>query len=374
MQEKNGKDKNSIIYIRNKKKMMKKLAITLLFIVIASGASFLSIFAQGVVSFNYTERSNLNYRVNLKENDYYDVSYLPAGMSYIANLINYIDVTFDYNFSIDDDSNIRDMEYIEYTYFVELEVMVFERNNQSAIIFQNTERLTPETTRRLENSSEINISRNVRIDYSAHNKFIREFKTSNNIAAESTLTLNFYVDINGKHERIGEPVNINSNMKMVIPLAEQTFMTSIDHTEINANDDIFVVQNGMLTTILKYISYLFIIITVISMAQIILLIVKINGKKSLYQRQMDRILRNYDRVVIEVKKMIQIQNEEAVIDVTSFEQLLDVSDRLSKSILFMEIDENQKSWFIVKNGEEVYRYILEDKRSLIEKKEKEELD
>ena len=51
---------------------------------------------------NYSEKSNLDYKVYLKENDFYDEDYLDKNMVYVAGLIDKVKVDFDYNFISDE--------------------------------------------------------------------------------------------------------------------------------------------------------------------------------------------------------------------------------------------------------------------------------
>ena len=49
---------------------------------------------------SFSEEGTLDYSVQLKENDYFQETYLPSGRQYIAGLIKYVDVMFNYSFKI----------------------------------------------------------------------------------------------------------------------------------------------------------------------------------------------------------------------------------------------------------------------------------
>ena len=85
---------------------------------------------------------------------------------------------------------------------------------------------------------------------------------------------------------------------------------------------------------------------------------KTSAKKSLYDVTLSKILREYDRVIVNSKKIIDLNNEKEIIDVNSFTELLDVRDNLEKPIIFSEVHKGQKSVFIVKTSNETYRYVL----------------
>ena len=85
---------------------------------------------------------------------------------------------------------------------------------------------------------------------------------------------------------------------------------------------------------------------------------KTSAKKSLYDVTLSKILREYDRVIVNSKKIVDLNNEKEIIDVNSFTELLDVRDNLEKPIIFSEVHKGQKSVFIVKTSNETYRYVL----------------
>ena len=62
---------------------------------------------------HYEEKSNLDYKVFLKENQFYDTPYLPKDKKYISALINYIDSNFSYTFRSDDNINLKYDYYID---------------------------------------------------------------------------------------------------------------------------------------------------------------------------------------------------------------------------------------------------------------------
>ena len=54
----------------------------------------------------YKEKSNLDYKVYLLENDFYDKDYLGKDMLYVASLIDKIEIDFDYLFESDEKENL----------------------------------------------------------------------------------------------------------------------------------------------------------------------------------------------------------------------------------------------------------------------------
>ena len=80
---------------------------------------------------------------------------------------------------------------------------------------------------------------------------------------------------------------------------------------------------------------------------------KTSPKKTLYDLTLAKILREYDRVIVNSKKIVNMDG-----DVKSFNELLDVRDNIEKPIIFSEVHKGLKSIFIVKTSNETYRYVL----------------
>src|SRR5574344_1636093 len=72
---------------------------------------------------SYKEDNDLDYKVFLKDNNYFDTPYLEKGSEYVASLIDYLDLTFHYDFS----SSIP-VNY-EYTYYIDADVNAYEKGS-----------------------------------------------------------------------------------------------------------------------------------------------------------------------------------------------------------------------------------------------------
>ena len=55
----------------------------------------------------YNEKSNIDYKVYLKENNFYEKDYLEKDKVYIASLIDKILIDFKYDFDIEKESNVK---------------------------------------------------------------------------------------------------------------------------------------------------------------------------------------------------------------------------------------------------------------------------
>ena len=57
------------------------------------------------------------------------------------------------------------------------------------------------------------------------------------------------------------------------------------------------------------------------------------------------------------KKVPDFSNN-TLVELETFDEILDISEKLEKPILFIEMHKHQKSWFLVVNNNEIYKYVL----------------
>ena len=300
----------------------------------------------------YSERSNLDYRVYLKENPYFTEPFLGKGRQYIANLIDYVDIDFNYNF------NASDFIDYNYRYMIKADLTVHEKNDASKVLYKKSDILIPEKTMNYTNSNSFMIRENVKIDYGQYNNIVASFKKDYSLALESDLKITLYVFMNGTYEKIEQPLSSSQTMMLSMPLTEQTINIGMNYKEVNDNN--IVEEVSIVETTNKIYFALFgisLIIALIITVKTVRFINKIRVKGTEYDRILSRILKDYEGVVARVKKVPDFSNN-TLVELETFDEILDISERLDKPILFIEMHKRQKSWFLVVNDSEIYKYVL----------------
>ena len=146
-------------------------------------------------------------------------------------------------------------------------------------------------------------------------------------------------------------------MSLNIPLTQQMINISMNYKETNNSNNAKIYKDFNISNkVLFAFSILSLIGALIYAVLLVSFLNKTRVKKSPYDTMLSKILREYDRVIVNSRKPITITGE--IIELSSFNELLDVRDNLEKPIIFKEIQRGQKSIFVVKNGDETYRYVL----------------
>ena len=302
---------------------------------------------------NYREQSAIDYAVYLKPNEHYETERLESGRQYISSLIDELEINFNYNFRMNKAVNITS------TYYIDAKILVRdEADGASRVILDRVFELQEAKEVTEKNTTSFNINETIRVDYSKHSDFIRSLEQEHNISAISQLIVRMHVDTNSQYRHFKEPINTTNTLELIIPLSGrlvnvntnyEAISYSEDHAEKRTptNFDYVILGFGTLAG-LAALAMLF---------KTILFINKANPKQNKYEKTLKKLLREYDRIIVETKTLIKITDDMEVFEIKNFTELLDVSDRLELPILYMEIHK-EKCWFVVRDGKQIYRKIM----------------
>lgn len=300
----------------------------------------------------YKENSTIDYKVYLKENDFYEQEYLEKGMAYVASLIDNIKINYNYFFSVDKESDIE----IENKVIAKL---IITSQSNSNVFFEKEYELSPAKSEELQKGKSYALKKEVDIDYGYYNNLANRFRS--NYAVNTTSTLEVYLQIKEKNKNTNEYQLTNENKTVLtIPLSEQEINISLDNKNVNDEKQIvkkseFKISNPTYLIISGVIALLIIIELIRLIKKILLLQKKVNK----YDKYINKILRGYDRVIVNVKTAPNLDNYN-VIKVESFEELIDVRDNIKEPIKYLVIQEHQKSEFFITNHIDLYLYVVKE--------------
>ena len=208
----------------------------ILFIVIVSIlslASFLIFVERNEVHYiRYDEYSDIDYKVFLKNNNFFDNNYLDDGQEYVASIIDYINANFEYHLSLEE----QNVKY-KYSYRIEAEVSV-KRKESGKTLYKSTETLLKPILK-TSVSKNINIFEKVKIDYNHYNDTIKDFVRIYSLSdIESTLKINMYISVLGECENFLENANKESVISLIIPLTTKTVGIDISDNLINTQNNV----------------------------------------------------------------------------------------------------------------------------------------
>ena len=353
MEKKVPKNENNIAIEHKRKRRQHKikLAVTSVILLTISAALIITYVVLSRNEYNkYTERAKVDYKVNLKENEFYDKNYLDEKNSVVASLIQNIELDFDYNFDLE-----RKQDYT-YNYKIVAKTTVNE-NRKSTPIYETTEELINKDVQE-SNEKNLSISEKLTIDYNEYNEKINKFISLYALDdTTSILELDMYVNIINKYDET-QANNESKVMTVSIPLTTKTVEVSIGANVVEDEGKILSKKSDY-----QNIEYLFIAGAVVALVGAVILIrfikyvLDTRSAETMYAQELKQILFNY-------KTYIQKSNNEInktgykIIQINTFNEILGLRDTMQTPILMYTENQELRTEFVVINDGILYVYVL----------------
>ena len=326
------KQVNAILYNQTKRKYTLIALSCVIFVVsVIALALFLIYFKRTQKQYvSYEESGKVDYKVYLKNNEFFKDTYLDGNNRYIANLIDYVNAAFNYELSL----NEKNVEF-KYTYRIQADLKVVEKGTDIPL-YTDTKVLL-ETVEKTSNSDKIIINENIDIDYNYYNylakKLISFYSLEN---TDSTLTINMHINVLGSCEDFYEDNNQDSVITLSIPLTTKTVGIDISNNlkdsenniiqckSIYSNNYIFIILGAMV-----------VIIDTILVIFTIKYSIKTRTAENVYEKELKKVLNNYSSYIQMIGNEFDFDDYQ-VVKVNSFTDMLEISDRITQPILMKE--------------------------------------
>jgi len=300
---------------------------------------------------NYRENGSLDYKVNLKPNDFYEEPFLGRDMLYVASLIKNIDLDFNYQFMISENKNL------DFSYSVVADLKITDQT-ESNVYYEKQFVLLDNKKAKVNNSMQYMLNEKVTIDYDYYNSIANDFKTSYGIDGVSNLTVYLKINKNVLEGNENSILNNGSSMSVKIPLSQKSISIKIDDNGINATNNIVTEKSVALTNILSIIVAAILFIgSVAALLKTLELLALLFPKKSNYDKQVEKILKEYDRLIVETPTVPDLTDKN-IIKIKRFEELLDARDNLKLPIMYHNLTSHQKCYFYIRQEETIYLMVL----------------
>ena len=331
--------------------------LSFLFCAFLFAAIFLIITAisfENAVYTNYSEKSTLDYRVNLKPNNYYETNVLTKNMNvtaYVASLIDSIDAIYNYNFDIDNDITM------DFSYDVIAKLVITDEHEEN-VYLEKEYTLLKDKALTLENNKHIGINETIKIDYNYYNNIANGFKATYGVNSKSNLVVILSIRKTNDDEAT-TILNGNSIQQLKIPLSERAISIKLDYTDLNNNSFVIREENLNVNNTIKLVAGgICLILGLYTALKTVRLFEKSSIKTNKFDKYVSKILRTYDRLIVESRNKINLDNYQ-IIKVNRFEELLDVRDNLKLPINYYVVTPHQKAEFYIISTN-VYMYTVKE--------------
>lgn len=331
--------------------IIRLIIATIIILIIGLILSYIGFYNKNSHNVTYREISDINYRVFLKQNNFFEQEYLPENMTYITSLIDYINIDFAY--SIETSENIEGY----YNYYIK---GIIEANpeNSNSKYYTKEYILSDTTTKRYDNIQDIKISESIDVNYQTYNELLTDFKKEYGITMDGNLRIVLVIENIVTNDK-EESVTRNNELELNIPLTTLTVEVPIS-TNNKITEGVLLSQKVDNTGILYDISRggAFLIYGVASTIIVYLCCILYNSFKqeSAYQRKLNKILKTYDSIIVNLKK-VPVVNGKNLLQVSSFEELIDAHSEVRNPINY--INDQGGAIFLLVSDDYIYYYNLE---------------
>ena len=217
------------------------------------------------------------------------------------------------------------------------------------------------------NSNNIVINQLADINYDQYNSYVDSYKKDYGVDVSGKVVVTMNVELLGIDSESKNNLTKTNDLQITIPLTKEAIDITIDSENINNKDYLVSDMKSGITNV--YYLILGIICFVAAIIEFIYgeRLYKIYVKGNIYNITVNRILREYDKLIVNGDVSIDENNFKNKIYPETFIELVDASKRLNSPILFYEVVPNEKCFFIIIKNHDLYKFRIS--KSYLEKEE-----
>ena len=298
-----------------------------------------------------------NYNINQSVQNtvsYADNSYFPSGpgtnSAYISDLTDSISTNFRYSYKGSSKENL------EYTYSVTATVrgaysVPGSEQEISNVWTRQFQLVKPKTVK--VNADNFSIDQPVTIPFADYRKLVEDFRLSLALPVTSELDVNFTIQTKGTIRN--ELLNDSRTSTISTPLNVQIYQLATkydkaDSKELNNRPQ----QDGGETIRAEILGA---VLIAIAGAGFITLILRHTIQKTAYQRELQKIYRYHDSVIIRTSKRMEIPASKTIVPVKTFNDILNLEEETKLPIISVTHGDVATQFMIVQD-DIVYIYTL----------------
>lgn len=300
---------------------------------------------------SYDESSELVYKVWLKDNKFYSSEYLDEEYNAVSSSIKEIEIDFDYLLDISD--YIQGSSY----YTINSKIVAYQRGDSSERKIWDYEKQIKDKVITIydTDSNVINHKDNFVIDYQMYKKLMDDYKSNYGVSLVGNLIIEIDIKTDLDYQEFENIIDLeNRKMIVTIPLTET--IVNITKNDIQENSQVLVEKGDSTINYLKLILSLIAFSIGIALCIYLgIILVKLIGIDSKYNKELKKILKTYGSVIVNVDEL-KLDDEHTYMKVANFYELLDAQQELKKPILFCNVKPNKKAIFAIKYDNDILVY------------------
>ncbi len=305
--------------------------------------------------YSYTNTFSSDYSINLKDNSFIEESSLPSGQTYVADLIDTINMQMHYKYT--DSENLP----ITYTYKIDAMVNAKYLDNGTEYSIWNRIDSIKSIPQPYTSSDDISIDESIKINYDKYHQEALNFKQTFGMSADAflyiKLTVNTSTTVNS------QIVENEYTSNYCITIGDKIAVVEDKNNEEKTE---YIKQENTNTTTSVNMPLLALNIVLMAISAYVIYFItyrtqKLNYIRNEFKLELNRILKSCETRIVIVENKPQ-SDEESTVIVKDFGELIKLSEELYKPILCWisnQFDHNEANFFVISNKVK-YVFILKD--------------
>ena len=289
----------------------------------------------------YHESGSIDYNVFLKENEFYDSTFLGKDQSYVASLIDRIIADYSYEIDMDtDDVNYR------YSYSIKSKLEIID-NSSKVAIFNPEQELVSVQNKSQSSSSRLRINEIVVINYDEYNDLANRFlETYSLTGTTSNIIVTLEVDVLSDCDAFSGSAVDTYTSELRIPLTTKTVNINMTSAVPDEEAKMIACTRGAGSEVFKTTA---IVLGVIDVLMILLLVAFIYLTRTpdvTYTARVKKILSQYKSYIQKINNLFKTQGYQVIL-VNAFDEMLEIRDTIQAPILMYENEDKTCAKFMI---------------------------
>ena len=288
----------------------------------------------------YTEQGEVDWKVHLKENEFYEGEWGDGDQAYVSSLIDSLFANFKYKLVMGDEVDFN------YSYSIKSQLFIIDKETGVAI-YDPVDEIIP-TTEATQKGNCINISTSVPVDYAKYNNIANEFIDVYELKyVESRLDVTMEVDVKSNCASFENNENVNKYfVTLSIPLAAPSATATVTSSVPSGESHVLARGSMVGQIVAKVIAIVAFVLCILAGAFLVAFTYLTRNDDINYEIKVKRIVQSY-RSFIQVLTNHFDTDGYKILMIGTFNEMLCIRDTIQSPILLDENDDKTCAHFII---------------------------
>ena len=299
----------------------------------------------------YTENSSVDYKVQYKENEFFEEEWLEKDKEYISSLVNAMTADFNYQLNMDATG-----VGFEYKYKVDAKLLIADKTSGKPYKTL-TENLLPLTHSVARKSNNVKVNETVFIDYNKYNEIASEFVDTYFLKnSTSTLIVTLDVEVLSTSDEFQQSNENSYSVSLNIPLVVETFSVHTTSSVPQNESKVLAYSGAESQDIFLTVGIISSIITLLLVLALVVFLHLTRNEDINYVTKVRRIVNAYGSYIQRMDGDFDDEGYQTVM-IKTFTEMLGIRDTIQSPILMTENrDETMTRFLIPTNTKILYTY------------------